>query len=217
MGIDGVPLWHSHVISVSICLLADIEGLPIHGPHSSFVSAIMRGYESVQSMEDLIKTIKLSEDIFALNGSEIFIDGQSYTWRVFVTGDHMCIYKLLGADGPTSLLAHRQPCPYCNIPADKLRNYREPIRPMVRKPGALLRHPVNQQQQPKGSIAAHGPRRQVDLVQRIGDKATNPMPQIFSVDSVRQQRRFLLTRALTCMCSVCLFLCLVALLHTVRL
>ena len=98
----------------------------------------------MQSMEDLIKTIKLSEDIFALNGSENFIDGQSYTWRVFVTGDHMCIYKLLGADGPTSLLAHRQPCPYCNIPADKLRNYREPIRPMVRKPGALLRHPVNQ-------------------------------------------------------------------------
>ena len=74
-----------HVISVSICLLADIEGLPIHGPHSSFVSAVMRGYESGQSMEDLIKTIKLSEDIFALNGSEIFIDGQSYTWRVFVT------------------------------------------------------------------------------------------------------------------------------------
>ena len=69
----------------------------------------------------------------------------------------------------------------------------------------------------KGSIAAHGPRHQVDLVQRIGDKATNPMPQIFSVDSVWQQRRFLLTRALSCMCSVCLFLCLVALLHTVRL
>ena len=35
VGIDGVPLWHSHVISVSTCLLADIDGLPIHGPHSS--------------------------------------------------------------------------------------------------------------------------------------------------------------------------------------
>ena len=71
--------------------------------------AVMRGYESVQSMEVLIKTIKLTQDIFALNGREI--DGHAYTWHVFVTGDQTCIYKLLGADGPTSLLAHRQLCP----------------------------------------------------------------------------------------------------------
>ena len=40
------------------------------------------------------------------------------------------------------------------------------------------------------------------------------MPQIFSVDSVRQQRRFLLTRALSFMCSVCLFLCVVAFVYS---
>ena len=55
-------------------------------------------------MEDWIKTVKLEDDIFPFNGSEMLINGQAYAWRIFVIGGHMCLH-------PLQVLMAPPPCP----------------------------------------------------------------------------------------------------------
>ena len=55
----------------------------------------------------------------------------TYGVRIFVRGDHMLPYKVLGADGPTSTHVDRQPSPYCTTPGDAVRDYSRPTCPLA--------------------------------------------------------------------------------------
>ena len=58
----------------------------------------------MQSTKDLIDTTNFHDDLFAVSGSTIVIHRKVCTWCIFVAGGHIALCKLLGANGPTSLL-----------------------------------------------------------------------------------------------------------------
>lgn len=47
--------------------------------------------------------------------------------KIVVIGDHMSLYKIVGADPPSSSKAERRPCPWCNISPIELKDLKKPI------------------------------------------------------------------------------------------
>ena len=112
LGVDGVRLWKSNVVSVSLAPCSVLDGLPMHSMYRFSLSAVQRSQESVAALHYLMQSCGLSEDAVRLNGT-VLPGFPGFTVRVFVCGDHMAQYKLCGANGPGSEHDGMQACPYC--------------------------------------------------------------------------------------------------------
>lgn len=131
VGVDGVPLWKSHVVACTIAVCSDLKDLPMHSPKRHFVFSLLRGTEQKETLENLLKTAQVVDDVAKLDGGTVSINGEKYVVRVFLCGDHMLMYKIAGRDPPACTRDERRPCPYCDCcPAD-VASFTHPVPPMV--------------------------------------------------------------------------------------
>ena len=100
VGVDGVPLWKSHVVACTIAVCSDLKDLPMHSPKRHFVFSLLRGTEQKETLENLLKTAQVVDDVAKLDGGTVSINGEKYVVRVFLCGDHMLMYKIAGRDPP---------------------------------------------------------------------------------------------------------------------
>ena len=138
IGIDGVPLWHSHVVAATLSICGELVDLPEHSPRRHAVVALFRGYDSVANLKSVLKHTKMDVALGGLNGLVVTVFLQRYTVHIFVEGDHMLVYKICGKDGPTSTNPDRSPCPYCDADAPECLNYNPEARPYTKAPSSLL-------------------------------------------------------------------------------
>ena len=131
IGMDGVPLWHSHVVSISCSTCVALDGTGQHAMERYFIAAVLRGHDSVQVVCDMLKKCKMQADISNIMQTTVKQNLGSYGVRIFVWGDHMLQYKVLRADGPTSTHVDRQPSPYCTTPGDAVRGFSRPTCPLA--------------------------------------------------------------------------------------
>ena len=143
LGIDGVPLWHSNVLAMTMSCCSDLKEdlhMPQHSPLRHFVFAIMRSMETKENLLALFTAMGLPEALKQLDGAVFIVGGTLYRIRVFICGDHMCMYKVCGRDGPGSRRPDKCPCPYCNAPAPEVLSYSAAPRPYIQSPSACFIH-----------------------------------------------------------------------------
>jgi hypothetical protein len=118
LGVDGVRMWKSNVVTVSLGACSVIKDLPLHSMYRFGLVAVQRSQETVASLNFLMNNSGLAADVRTLDGSRMeVVDGDGVTRvlrvRVFVCGDHMALSKLTGAKGPGSTHDGMEMCPYC--------------------------------------------------------------------------------------------------------
>lgn len=141
LGIDGVPLWHSNVLAMTMSCCSDLKEdvhMPQHSPLRHFVFAIMRSMESKENLYALCVAMGLPAALKKLDGAVLIVEGTLYRIRVFICGDHMCMYKVCGRDGPGSRRHDKFPCPYCDANAPEVLSYLAPPRPFKKSPSACF-------------------------------------------------------------------------------
>ena len=114
VGLDGVPLWKSHVVACTICPCSKLKTLPMHSPQWHFVFCLLRGTDSVGVVKDMLARCKIIEGVGKLNTRRVTIDGKQYVVRVFLCGEHMLMFQIAGRDPPSCTRRERRPCPYCD-------------------------------------------------------------------------------------------------------
>ena len=62
LGIDGVPLWKSHVVATTLSMCGDVHGYPEHSPKRHFVIGLFRGYDTIDGLRSVLEGIKLDTD-----------------------------------------------------------------------------------------------------------------------------------------------------------
>ena len=154
LGIDGVPLWKSHVVATTLSMCGDLHGYPEHSPKRHCVIGLFRGYDTIDGLHSVLEGIKLDTDLSKLDKQHINLpNGQTLRVRVFPTGDHMLQYKVCGRDGPTGTKPERHPCPCCDAPAREVATYAAAPRPYAKASSALFQSiPVEQH----ATDVAHG-------------------------------------------------------------
>ena len=103
IGIDGVPMWHSHV-ATTLSVRGKLKNYKEHTPQRHYVIALYRGYDSQETLTTILQHIKLDEALCKLNGKQMIVQRQHFKVRIFVEGDHMLRYKICGRDGPTTTM-----------------------------------------------------------------------------------------------------------------
>ena len=131
VGLDGVPLWKPHVVACTICPCSKLKTLPMHNPQRHFVFYLLRGTDSIGVVKDMLAQCKIIEDVGKLNGRRVTIDGKQYVVRVFICGDHMPMYKIVGRDPPSCTRSERLPCPYCDSTPDEVASITIPCPPRL--------------------------------------------------------------------------------------
>jgi hypothetical protein len=119
LGVDGVRMWKSNIVTVSLGPCSVITDLPLHSMYRFGLVAVQRSQETVASLTFLLQTSGIAADVTSLDGSTLqVVDGDGVTRtvrvRVFVCGDHMALYKIMGARGPGSEKDGMEMCPYCS-------------------------------------------------------------------------------------------------------
>ena len=54
------------------------------------------------------------------------IEGKEYIVHVFLSGDHMLMYKIAGCDPPSYTRPEHRPCPYCDANLDDVASFEIP-------------------------------------------------------------------------------------------
>ena len=89
IGIDGFPLWHSHVVATTLSVCGKQKNYKEHTPQRHSVIALHRGYGSHETLTTLLQHIKLDDALCKLNGKQMIVQRQHFKVRMFVEGDHM--------------------------------------------------------------------------------------------------------------------------------
>ena len=63
VGLDGVPLWISHVVACTICQRSRLKTLPMQSPQRHFVFCLLRGTDSIGVVNDMLAQCKIIEDV----------------------------------------------------------------------------------------------------------------------------------------------------------
>ena len=132
VGLDGVPIWKSHVVACTVAPCSRLLSLPDQSPLRHFVFCLLRGTEQVEVVEQLLQTASVIQDVTRLDGCSIPIGGKHYRVRVFLCGDHMLMYKIAGRDPPACTRDERRPCPYCDAPPSTVASLTCPAPPPSR-------------------------------------------------------------------------------------
>ena len=139
LGIDGVPLWKSHVVAGTLALTGTMKSFEAHSPARHFLAFLFRGYDSVVNVKAVFDALDLDNALNDINGTQVQIHGLGhYQTRVFPCGDHMISYKINGRDGPRSTRPERTPCTCCDAPAPEVLTYTAPERPYAKSPSAMF-------------------------------------------------------------------------------
>ena len=131
VGVDGVRMWKSNVISVTMAPCSDLVNLPMHSMHRFALLLVQRSQESLAALKFAIQDSGLAAELGGLNGSVQDFGMGPVRVRVFLCGDHMALYKLCGATGPSSTQPGLRPCPYCDAEPRLVNN-------IDFRPGAVL-------------------------------------------------------------------------------
>jgi hypothetical protein len=148
VGVDGVRMWKSNVVSISLGPCSVLRDLPMHSMYRFGLAAVQRSQETVSALRFLMEDSGIAADMSTLDGSlvdTVDADGISRRVRVrlFVCGDHMALYKLTGARGPSSEADGMECCPYCRLWPSLVRDLScQPPCPMTEaRPAALVPMP----------------------------------------------------------------------------
>jgi hypothetical protein len=144
-GVDGVKMWKSAVISVTLSPTSAIVGTPLHSMYRFGLVAVQRSREAKATLGVLMQQTGIGAALGALHESRRTVAGQADVLiKVFVCGDHMSQSKLTGANGPTSTDPQKRPCPYCDAPpAEVAALVPGPGRPVLRAARANALMPIS--------------------------------------------------------------------------
>ena len=76
VGLDGVPLWKSHVVACTMCPCSKLKTLPMHSPQRHFVFCLLRGTDSIGIVKDMLAQCKIIEDVGKASSRRVTIDGK---------------------------------------------------------------------------------------------------------------------------------------------
>ena len=78
VGLDGVPLWKSHVVATTISPCGGMLNVGEHSPPRHFVCSIYRGYDSRETLRTILNHINLPADIRTMDGAVVQIRGKPW-------------------------------------------------------------------------------------------------------------------------------------------
>ena len=69
VGLDGVPLWKSHVVACTVAATSKLKDYEPHAPKRHFVCTLLRGTDTVETLKAALEKAELVQDVHNLNGT----------------------------------------------------------------------------------------------------------------------------------------------------